>query len=167
MNEFRIKGNLSTEVHFSDDDEEKRQRSWFVVAVNRRGEAGGADFIPCTVFGKSAKACAEHLYKGKEVTVEGRIGTYRPELEDGSLGKTVVQLIARPGGVEFGRDPAGKGKSGVTNTAEMIAGIVGSLAKAGLLKGDVNAEQLTNALAPSNEEKEEGEKESDDDDAPF
>ena len=135
-NTVELKGNLSTDVTYNHNDDESKQRAWFVVAVDRYGENAGADFIPITVFGKTAKACADHLYKGKEVGVEGRVNTWRPiDKETGEPGKSQLQIIARPGGIEFGRDPKGKGKKGneATDVASVVANTILSLVKAGVV----------------------------------
>lgn len=43
-----------------------------------------ADFIPITVFGKSAENCANYLDKGSQVAVKGRINTGSYTKDDGT-----------------------------------------------------------------------------------
>lgn len=49
------------------------------IAVNRRFKSGAGEdreevcFIDVTVWGKTAEACAEHLRKGSECFIEGRL----------------------------------------------------------------------------------------------
>jgi single-strand DNA-binding protein len=45
------------------------------LAIDRRGKDTGADFIPCTVFGKGAEFAEKYLHKGTKVAVSGRIKT--------------------------------------------------------------------------------------------
>lgn len=45
------------------------------LAIDRRGKDAGADFIPCTVFGKGAEFAEKYLHKGTKVAVSGRIKT--------------------------------------------------------------------------------------------
>lgn len=56
----------------------------FRVAVDRSGKDKGADFIPVTVFGKSAENCEKFLAKGRMVGVNGRIQTGSYEKSDGT-----------------------------------------------------------------------------------
>ena len=43
----------------------------FTLAVDRRGK-DGADFIPCTAFGKTAEFCEKYIKKGTKVAAQGR-----------------------------------------------------------------------------------------------
>lgn len=45
------------------------------LAVDRRGKDAGADFIPCTAFGKSGEFAEKYLKKGGEIIVSGHIQT--------------------------------------------------------------------------------------------
>ena len=47
----------------------------FTIAVDKRKKDEGADFLPCTWFGKGAEATANYMTKGKQVAVSGRIST--------------------------------------------------------------------------------------------
>jgi single-strand DNA-binding protein len=53
----------------------------FTVACDRYGD--GADFIPVTVFKKTAEACANNLNKGRLVGIEGRWQTGSYETNEG------------------------------------------------------------------------------------
>jgi single-strand DNA-binding protein len=46
------------------------------VAVNRFGKDSGADFIPCTAFGKTAEYIGNYGVKGQGIVIEGSINTY-------------------------------------------------------------------------------------------
>lgn len=50
----------------------------FTIAVNRRYKKEGqpdADFLPVTVFGKTAEATANYMVKGSQVSISGSIQT--------------------------------------------------------------------------------------------
>lgn len=59
----------------------------FTLAVDRQfareGEERGADFIPIVVWRAAAEACANHLKKGSQVAVDGRIQTRNYENNEG------------------------------------------------------------------------------------
>lgn len=56
----------------------------FRIAVDRISKDKGADFIPITVFGKSAENCEKFLAKGRMVAINGRIQTGSYEKSDGT-----------------------------------------------------------------------------------
>lgn len=45
----------------------------FTIAVDRKGE--GADFLPCTAFGKTAESIYKWVKQGTKIAVEGRLQT--------------------------------------------------------------------------------------------
>ena len=44
----------------------------FTLAVDRKKKDSGADFIPCTAFGKTAEFVEKYVKKGTKVVVQGR-----------------------------------------------------------------------------------------------
>jgi single-strand DNA-binding protein len=70
MNQISLIGRLTAdpETHAGERHESAR----FRLAVDRRG-ADGADFIPVVVFDRLAEVVAEHLAKGRLVSVTGRL----------------------------------------------------------------------------------------------
>lgn len=64
----------------------------FTLAVNR--DAENADFISCTAFGKTAEVVAEHLRKGTQIAVSGRIQTGSYE-KDGKTVYTTDVIVDR------------------------------------------------------------------------
>jgi single-strand DNA-binding protein len=56
----------------------------FRLAVNRRGDDSGADFIDVVTFNRLAEVCAEHLAKGRQIAVAGRLSYSEWSAEDGS-----------------------------------------------------------------------------------
>lgn len=67
----------------------------FKIAVDRVGE--GADFIPCTSWGKTAENMSKYLKKGAKIAVGGRIqsGSYEKD------GQKVYTLDVVANDVEF------------------------------------------------------------------
>lgn len=69
----------------------------FTIAADRRflGKDGQreADFIPIVVYGKAAEATANHVSKGKMISVSGRIQTRSYNAKDGSK-RYVTEVIA-------------------------------------------------------------------------
>ena len=63
------------------------------LAIDRRGKDAGADFIPCTVFGKGAEFAEKYLHKGTKIAVAGRIKTDYYENRDKVKVYTVEVII--------------------------------------------------------------------------
>lgn len=80
----------------------------FTLAVDRESRDGGADFLPVTVFGKSAENCAKYLAKGSQAAVSGRLqsGSYQNK-----EGKTVYTLDVIAHRVEFLSKAGGSSKA--------------------------------------------------------
>ena len=74
MNSVQLIGRLTREpsVHTS---QEGQKIAKYYLAVQRKGKDAGADFIPCTCFGKAAEFVEKYLAKGVKVAVEGKIMT--------------------------------------------------------------------------------------------
>ena len=88
MNRATIAGHLTKdpEIRYTQGDDPICIAAC-TLAVNRPGRNGGADFIPCKVFGKQAENFVEkYLRKGSPVMVEGRIETGSFTKKDGSKG---------------------------------------------------------------------------------
>lgn len=77
LNHVVVMGNLATDVKTKDTS--GSACASFLLAVNRSArQADGSykdesDFIPVTVWGKTAEACGTYLKKGANVLIEGRI----------------------------------------------------------------------------------------------
>ena len=56
----------------------------FRIAVPRRGDDAGADFVDVVAFNRLGEVCAEHLAKGRQVGVTGRLSYSEWSAEDGS-----------------------------------------------------------------------------------
>ena len=72
MNSVSLIGNLATEVELRDVGNERKVAS-FLLAIDRGGRDGGADFVWISTWDRQAELCAEYLGKGRRVGVDGRI----------------------------------------------------------------------------------------------
>lgn len=71
MNKIMLVGRLATEIKMEKSGETKYGR--FSLAVQRRGKKDEADFISCTVFGKTAETMFEWCRKGHRIGIEGHL----------------------------------------------------------------------------------------------
>lgn len=68
----------------------------FTLAVDRENTAKEADFIRCKAFNKTAELIAEHLQKGRQIGVDGRLQISQwetPAREKKSLAECIVNRI--------------------------------------------------------------------------
>lgn len=71
----------------------------FALAVNdrRKNKAGEweeyASFIDCSMFGERAQKVSAYLYKGKAVTIDGKVRQRRWEAQDGSKRSKIEVLV--------------------------------------------------------------------------
>lgn len=70
----------------------------FSLAVNRRGQQQQADFIPIVAWEKLAEIVGQHLAKGSQILVEGRMQIRTYDAQDGSK-RYVTEVIAQD--IEF------------------------------------------------------------------
>jgi single-strand DNA-binding protein len=97
VNVVTLIGNLATDVELRDLGEE-RKLATFVLAVDRPGSEGGADFVRVAAWNKQAETCGRHLAKGKLVAVDGRLRSRSWEDADGRR-RTSLEVAAST--VEF------------------------------------------------------------------
>ena len=124
FNKVILVGNLTGDPELQYTSNAKA-RVKFSMAMNRKYK--GADgqqqedvtFVPITVWGNSAEACAKYLSKGSPVMVEGRLRITSYTDEDGNkkkytevVAQTVQFLGSRPAFPEAGPD-VGDGDNGV------------------------------------------------------
>jgi single-strand DNA-binding protein len=64
------------------------------VAIDRRGRDNGAVFVDAKCFEGQARACAEHLAKGRQVAISGRLDLDEWEADDGTR-RSRVYVIAQ------------------------------------------------------------------------
>ena len=96
MNVVTLIGNLATDVELRELPGGKKVAG-FLLAIDRGGEGGGADFVRVCAWERQAELCAEHLGKGRRVAVDGRLRSSSWE-EDGKR-RSAVEVVARR--VEF------------------------------------------------------------------
>jgi single-strand DNA-binding protein len=92
MNTVSLIGNLATDVDLREVGDDKKVAS-FLLAVDRGGADGGADFVNVSAWDRQGELCAEYLAKGRRVGVEGRLKSRSWE-EDGKR-RTAVEVVAR------------------------------------------------------------------------
>lgn len=103
MNVVTLVGNLATEVEVREVAGDKKVAS-FLLALDRAGREGGADFVSVSAWDRQAELCKEYLGKGRRVAIDGRLRS-RSWQEDGKR-RTAVEVVARR--VEFlGGGPRG------------------------------------------------------------
>ena len=73
----------------------------YTVAVDKPTKEQGADFIPCTAFGKSAEIAEKYFRKGMRVAVNGALQTGSYTNKDGKKVYTWCVAVARH---EFAED---------------------------------------------------------------
>ena len=96
MNVVTLIGNLATEVELREVGPDKKVAS-FVLAIDRAGREGGADFVRVSAWDRQAELCAEYLGKGRRIAVDGRLKSRSWE-EEGKR-RSAVEVVARR--VEF------------------------------------------------------------------
>ena len=65
----------------------------FTLAVNRRGENAGTDFISCVAWDKTAEIIGKYVKKGHRVGVVGRIQTGSYKDKDGKTVYTTEVIV--------------------------------------------------------------------------
>ena len=92
MNVVTLIGNLATDVDVREVGPDKKVAS-FVLAVDRAGRDGGADFVRVSAWDRQAELCAEYLGKGRRVAVDGRLKSRSWE-EEGKR-RSAIEVVAR------------------------------------------------------------------------
>ena len=92
VNVVTLIGNLATEVKLEELAEGKRVAS-FVLAVDRTGKDGGADFVRVAAWDRQADLCREFLHKGHRVALDGRLRSRSWQALDGTR-RSAVEVVA-------------------------------------------------------------------------
>ncbi len=92
MNVVTLIGNLATEVELREVGPDKKVAS-FLLAVDRGGRDGGADFVNVAAWDRQAELCAEYLGKGRRVAVDGRLRSRSWEAE--GRRRSAIEVVAR------------------------------------------------------------------------
>lgn len=143
MNSVQCVGRVCGDPTYTQNAEDKtRNRAWFVLACNRpvgKDEAGKAqtkaDFIPIVCWGARADAVAQHVRKGKEVAVRGRLHSWQKTDDQGKVTANGLEVVADED-ISFGADaktsasaPAPEGDAlmkllaGLANQPDMLAAL--------------------------------------------
>ena len=100
MNNVTLIGNLATDVELKDVGPDRKVAK-FLLAVDRAGKEGGADFVWVAAWDRQAESCAAYLSKGSHVAVDGRLRSRSWE-EEGKRRSAVevsahrVQFLSSP-----------------------------------------------------------------------
>jgi single-strand DNA-binding protein len=103
MNVVTLIGNLATDVEVKELGEGKKVAS-FLLAVDRAGKDGGADFVRISVWDRQAELCGQFLHKGDRAALDGRLRSRSWEAPDGTR-RNALEVVA--GRVEFLSPPGG------------------------------------------------------------
>jgi single-strand DNA-binding protein len=104
VNVVTLIGNLATDVDLKELAEGKRVAS-FLLAVDRAGKDGGADFVRISVWDRQAELCHQYLHKGDRVALEGRMRSRSWQSPDGTR-RSAVEVVATR--IEFLTPPGGE-----------------------------------------------------------
>lgn len=125
MNQLSMIGRLTRDPELKKLGDSDRDVCELRLAVDngksREGEDRDATFVDVATFDGPARACAQHLAKGRQVAVSGRLVYREWEAEDGSR-RSKHSVIGR---VEFLGKPKGS-SNGSTPQAEPAVGAVGA-----------------------------------------
>jgi single-strand DNA-binding protein len=92
VNVVTLIGNLATDVDLREVDGERKVAT-FLVAVDRSGPQGGADFIRVSAWNKQGEACERYLGKGEKVGIDGHLRSRSWEEPDGKR-RSTVEVVA-------------------------------------------------------------------------
>lgn len=96
MNKVIITGRLTKDPVLNFGKNTGKAVTTLTLAVNKKYKKEGqaqADFIPVVVWGKQAESTANHMAKGRLMSVAGRIETRSYEAQDGSK-KYITEVVA-------------------------------------------------------------------------
>ena len=110
MNHVALTGNISQDIELHTTGNDTSVTTIHLAVQSeyyRTSEEPKPEFIPVTVWGKLAEACATNLIKGQRVKVEGRL-QHRSYEKDGKK-RYVTEIIAEK--VKFGAKPKRQGEA--------------------------------------------------------
>ena len=107
MNKVILMGRLTKdpEVRYS-QNENSTAIARFSIAINRRGNDAGTDFINCVAFGKTAETIEKYFFKGNRICISGRIQTGSYTNKDGAKVYTTDVIVEELDFVESKGDTA-------------------------------------------------------------
>jgi single-strand DNA-binding protein len=92
VNVVTLIGNLATNVELRQVGED-RKVAGFLLAIDRPGREGEADFVWINAWDRQAETCSARLGKGQRVAVDGRLRSRSWE-EDGKR-RRAVEVVAK------------------------------------------------------------------------
>ncbi len=110
MNVVTLIGNLATDVELKELAEGKKVAS-FLLAVDRAGKDGGADFVRISVWDRQAELCGRFLHKGDRAALDGRLRSRSWQAPDGTR-RNALEVVANR--VQFLTPPGGDAAAGET-----------------------------------------------------
>ena len=112
MNSVNLIGRLTKDPQMGAIPQSQTAVAKFTVAIDDGyGENKRTNFIPVTVFGKTAENCERFLKKGRLVAVEGKIQTGSYDKQDGSKVYTTDVIANRIEFLEWGDKPQQSGQA--------------------------------------------------------
>jgi single-strand DNA-binding protein len=93
VNVVTLIGNLATDVEVRELGEDRKVAT-FLLAVDRPGREGQADFVRIAAWNKQAEVCGRFLAKGKRVGVDGRLRSRSWEDSDGNR-RSAIEVVAK------------------------------------------------------------------------
>jgi single-strand DNA-binding protein len=104
VNVVTLIGNLATDVELRELADDKKVAN-FLLAVDRPGPDGKADFVRVSAWNKQAEVCSRFLSKGKRVGVDGKLRSSSWEDAEGKR-RSAVEVVANS--VQFLSPPDGE-----------------------------------------------------------
>lgn len=126
MNKITIVGNLGNDPErrsYTDRNNVEQPIATFSVAVSKRNRDADPDWFNVKVFGPQAQPCLDHLAKGRQVAVHGRMESNKGTGDH--EGKTFWDLVADE--VQFlGTRPEGQASGQANGQAQPTAAASGT-----------------------------------------
>jgi len=92
VNVVTLIGNLATEVELKEVGQGKKVAS-FLLAVDRPGRDGGADFVRVSAWDRQAELCSQYLHRGDRAALDGRLRSRSWEAPDGTR-RSALEVVA-------------------------------------------------------------------------
>lgn len=108
VNNVLVVGRLTRDPDVYEGKEGKKIVKISVACDDGYGENKKTNYIPVTVFGKSAEFVANYIGKGRLVCVEGKIQTGTYEKQDGTKVKTFDVIAEKVNALDKAKEDGGK-----------------------------------------------------------
>jgi single-strand DNA-binding protein len=111
VNNVLVIGRLTRDPDVYDGKEGKKIVKMTVACDDGFGDNKKTNYIPVTVFGKTAEFIANYVGRGRLVCVEGKIQTGTYEKQDGTKVKTFDVIADRVNALDRAKEDGGKSAS--------------------------------------------------------